>query len=126
MGELIYPKFIEYTGAGLSAEWLDKPVRCSVLKNKYEVKEMINVHINSIQNDTICVTPFDSYDFSNGIGVITFKIKSANNHNYFPEYVYCPIMTYLNTEGKEALDGWDGTAIDVIDKDGNPTSILAP
>lgn len=107
--ELSYPKYVEYTASGVSPEWLDKPIVCKSTDSNNWVFGSNNNELLTINKNKIIPSP--TFDFSNGIGVL----KSGN--------LYCPVMMYLNTFGNEAINGWDGTSLQL---DNNKGTILAP
>lgn len=98
--ELSYPKYVQYTAAGVSPEWLDKEIICEIANNS-------NLQINPNNEDLLTIInkkikPSATFNFADGIGVIVI------NKN-----LYCPVMMYLNTFGNEAINDWDGTSIEI-------------
>ena len=107
--ELSYSKYVEYTASGVSPEWLDKSIVCKDINNNNWSFVSNNTDLIKINKNKII--PSSTFDFSNGIGVL----ESGN--------LYCPVMMYLNTFGNEAINGWDGTSLQL---DNNKGTVLAP
>lgn len=106
--ELSYPKYVQYTAAGRSPEWLDKKIICAPIVGNVSITSQ-NEALLTIANNKII--PAAKFNFENGVGVI----QIGN--------LYCPVMMYLNTFGNEAINGWDGTSIKLDDEN---NTIFAP
>lgn len=108
--ELSYPKYVQYTAAGVSPEWLDKKIVCEIINNTNTTIRSHNEVLLTIEGKKI--KPSATFNFADGIGVIVIN-----------DNLYCPVMMYLNTFGNEAINGWDGTSLQINESKG---TILAP
>jgi len=53
-------------------------------------------------------------------GTVVLIISNPSDSN---QVIYSPVMMYLDTYGNEAINGWDGTSIELGEDNG---TILAP
>lgn len=120
------PSYIKYTSSGLTPSYYDNQL------NFYYKQSAYNDDILSLNTDLLAIkvdddgskhlNPAASFIYENiktsesNIAVLQFTLPDSLGR------VIHPIIMYLDTYGNEAINGWDGTALDT----GNGEYVFAP
>lgn len=107
------PSYVKYTASGLNAAYLNQQLKCSYRGNDLSIYPT-NKTILDIKDGKL--NPAQKFVYSGGIAALRCEVTSTM-------YLLHPIMMYLDTYGNEAINGWDGTKLE-IDKNGK--YLLAP
>ena len=111
------PQYIKYTSSGINPQYDSSP-----LSFIYNGEDKTNNIVVATNNDNLIIwnnyiMPASHYTGeNNSVGLLKM---SVDNNNYLLHSVFM----YLNPYGNEAINGWDGTTVE-IDNDGG--TILAP
>ena len=109
------PRYIKYTSSGINPQYDSEPLAFSydgVDGNVESLSEFLNIWNNYL-------TPASHYTGeNNSVGLL--KMSMENNE---VDYLLHSVFMYLNPYGNEAINSWDGTAVEIDDKGG---TILAP
>lgn len=113
------PSYVKYTSSGLTPSYYSNDI------NFYYCDTLYNDNIKSLNTDLLDVIDKDgkkyleaasSFIFENikensesNIGVLAFDIPNIGGR------LIHPVIMYLDTYGNEAINGWDGTALDTGD-----------
>lgn len=107
------PSYVKYTASGLNAAYLNQQLKCSYRGIDLPIYPT-NTTILNIRDGKL--DPAQKFQYSNGIAALRCEVNSTM-------YLLHPIMMYLDTYGNEAINGWDGTKLEIDDKG---KYILAP
>ena len=115
------PSYIKYNSSGLTPSFYSNDI------NFYYNNEAYNENITSLNTNILTIKekdgkkylePAASFIFENiksnsesNIGVLDIAIPDSEDR------LIHPIIMYLDTYGNEAINGWDGTALDIGDGD---------
>lgn len=106
------PGYIKYTSSGINAMYYNREISPTYDSSTLDV-EPLTPSLVDIENKRL--KPTGKFIFNGDtIGVIQCR-RSVD------QYINHPIVMYLDTFGNEAINGWDGTSIEI--EDGH---ILAP
>lgn len=113
------PSYIKYTSSGLTPSFYSNNINFYYQGNTYNDNIFsLNTNILTIkeQDGKKYLEPAPSFIFENvkendesNIGVLNLEIPNSAGR------LIHPIMMYLDTYGNEAINGWDGTALDTGD-----------
>lgn len=113
------PSYIKYTSSGLTPSFYSNNINFYYQGNTYNDNIFsLNTNILTIkeQDGKKYLEPAPSFIFENvkendesNIGVLSLEIPNSAGR------LIHPIMMYLDTYGNEAINGWDGTALDTGD-----------
>lgn len=120
------PSYIKYTSSGLTPSYYSNDVNFYYQDTAYN-DNIISLNSNLLtiveKNGKKYIEAASSFIFENvkensesNIGVLAFNIPGTNDR------LIHPIIMYLDTYGNEAINGWDGTALDT----GNGEYVFAP
>lgn len=120
------PSYVKYTSSGITPQTYSNNVECFYQENLIAKDKVISLNTNILQleerDDLQYIKPASSFIFENiqqsnesNIGILRFDLGSGM-------YIIHPIVMYLDTYGNEAINGWDGTALDT----GNGAYVFAP
>lgn len=120
------PSYIKYNSSGLTPSFYSNDINFyynNVAYNDNITSLNTNVLTVKTQDDKKYLEPAASFIFENikendqsNIGVLNLAIPDSNDR------LIHPIIMYLDTYGNEAINGWDGTALDI----GNGEYVFAP
>jgi hypothetical protein len=120
------PSYIKYNSAGLTPSFYSNDINFYYKNNTYNDNIVsLNTNILSIvtSNGKKYLEPASNFifesikdDSQSNIGVLSFAIPDSTDR------LIHPIVMYLDTYGNEAINGWDGTALDT----GNGEYVFAP
>lgn len=120
------PSYIKYTSSGLTPSYYSNDINFyynGVAYNSNIVSLNTNLLTIVEKNGKKYLEAASSFIFENikensesNIGVLAFNIPGTSNR------LIHPIIMYLDTYGNEAINGWDGTALDT----GNGEYVFAP
>lgn len=120
------PSYIKYTSSGLTPSFYSNNINFYYQGNAYNDNIFsLSTNILTIkeQDGKKYLEPAPSFIFENvkenaesNIGVLSLEIPNSADR------LIHPIMMYLDTYGNEAINGWDGTALDT----GNGEYVFAP
>lgn len=126
--DLNIPNYVRYTSSGVDPVFTDSNLY--FLYNGEDKIDLINTYTPNLisiekkqqdeENYIYNLDPAETFDFSNGTGVLQLCIDQKNNPS---KYIIYPIIMYLNTYGNQAINDWDGTYIKVDNENG---TLLAP
>ncbi len=119
------PSYIKYTSSGVSPQFYSNNIECIYQDKNYNITSLNSNILDLEEKDNMWyLRPPTSFIFENvkennesNVGVLKCNLDNG-------EYIIHPIIMYLDTYGNEAINGWDGTVLD-IDKD-NGQYIFAP
>lgn len=113
------PSYIKYNSAGLTPSFYSNDINFYYKNNIYNDNIVsLNTNILSIvtSNGKKYLEPASNFifesikdDSQSNIGVLSFAIPDSTDR------LIHPIIMYLDTYGNEAINGWDGTALDTGD-----------
>ena len=113
------PSYIKYNSAGLTPSFYSNDINFYYKNNVYNDNIVsLNTNILSIvtSNGKKYLEPASNFIFESikdnsqsNIGVLSFAIPNSDDR------LIHPIVMYLDTYGNEAINGWDGTALDTGD-----------
>lgn len=113
------PSYIKYNSSGLTPSFYSNDINFYYNDVAYNDNiTSLNTNILTIKTDNgkKYLEPASSFIFENikdndqsNIGVLNFAIPNSNDR------LIHPIIMYLDTYGNEAINGWDGTALDTGD-----------
>lgn len=113
------PSYIKYNSAGLTPSFYSNDINFYYKNNIYNDNIVsLNTNILSIvtSNGKKYLEPASNFifesikdDSQSNIGVLNFAIPDSTDR------LIHPIVMYLDTYGNEAINGWDGTALDTGD-----------
>lgn len=113
------PSYIKYNSAGLTPSFYSNDINFYYKNNIYNDNIVsLNTNILSIvtSNGKKYLEPASNFifesikdDLQSNIGVLSFAIPNSSDR------LIHPIVMYLDTYGNEAINGWDGTALDTGD-----------
>lgn len=113
------PSYIKYNSAGLTPSFYSNDINFYYQNNIYNDNIVsLNTNILSIvtSNGKKYLEPASNFifesikdDSQSNIGVLSFAIPNSSDR------LIHPIVMYLDTYGNEAINGWDGTALDTGD-----------
>lgn len=124
------PSYIKYTASGLTPSFYSNNITCAYMGNNVPAGNIISLNTNILEieerpigSGLIYLKPASNFIYENiqenresNIAVISCAVSGG--------HIIHPIIMYLDTYGNEAINGWDGTALE-IDKD-NSKYIFAP
>lgn len=120
------PSYIKYNSSGLTPSFYSNDINFyynDVAYNDNITSLNTNILTIKTQDDKKYLEPAASFIFENikendwsNIGVLNLAIPDSNDR------LIHPIIMYLDTYGNEAINGWDGTALDT----GNGEYVFAP
>lgn len=115
--EYAAPQFIKYSSSSTNPQFNNQFVKFTYDNKEGEIKS--ESELLDITNGRL--TPVSRFDGvkNDCVGKLSMMPISSNTSNYLLHSIFL----YLNTYGNEAINGWDGTSIE-IDNEGN--TILAP
>lgn len=114
--EYAAPQFIKYSSSGTNPQFNNQFVKFTYDNKEGEIKS--ESELLDITNGRL--TPVSRFDGVKNDCVGKLSMMPISNTS---NYLLHSIFLYLNTYGNEAINGWDGTSIE-IDNEGN--TILAP
>lgn len=110
------PSYIQYSSSGVNPYFYNNSIDFIYNNNKLNDNiKSLNTNILDIEekNNLYYLKPPSSFMYENittnnesSIGIL--KLIVSNN-----QYIIHPIMMYLNVYGNEAINGWDGTALEI-------------
>lgn len=113
------PSYIKYNSSGLTPSFYSNDINFYYNDVAYNDNiTSLNTNILTIKTDNgkKYLEPASSFIFENikdndysNIGVLNLAIPNSNDR------LIHPIIMYLDTYGNEAINGWDGTALDIGD-----------
>lgn len=113
------PSYIKYNSSGLTPSFYSNDINFyynDVAYNDNITSLNTNILTIKIDNGKKYLEPASSFIFENikdndqsNIGVLNLAIPNSNDR------LIHPIIMYLDTYGNEAINGWDGTALDTGD-----------
>lgn len=113
------PSYIKYNSSGLTPSFYSNDINFYYNDVAYNDNiTSLNTNILTIKTDNSkkYLEPTSSFIFENikdndqsNIGVLNLAIPNSNDR------LIHPIIMYLDTYGNEAINGWDGTALDTGD-----------
>lgn len=113
------PSYIKYNSSGLTPSFYSNDINFYYNDVAYNDNiTSLNTNILTIKTDNgkKYLEPASSFIFENikdndqsNIGVLNLAIPNGNDR------LIHPIIMYLDTYGNEAINGWDGTALDTSD-----------
>ena len=113
------PSYIKYNSSGLTPSFYSNDINFYYNDVTYNDNiTSLNTNILTIKTDNSkkYLEPTSSFIFENikdndqsNIGVLNLAIPNSNDR------LIHPIIMYLDTYGNEAINGWDGTALDTGD-----------
>lgn len=114
------PSYIKYTSSGVNPSFYSNNITFLFEETDYS-NNITSVTPNLLDVEPseglLYLKPASSFVFEdNSISLLKCEYTSS-------KFLYHPIMLYLDTYGNEAINGWDGTQIDV---NGEGGYILAP
>lgn len=107
------PSYVKYTASGINASFLNQELKCTYGGNTLPIYST-DESIIQIRNSKL--SPAQKFQYTGGIAALRCEVSST-------VYLLHPVMMYLDTYGNEAINGWDGTRLE-LDDDGK--YILAP
>lgn len=107
------PSYIKYTSSGINASFLNQELKCIYRGNELPIYPT-NKTILDLKDKKL--NPVQKFQYSGGIAALRCEVSSSM-------YLLHPVMMYLDTYGNEAINGWDGTKLQLDD---NGKYILAP
>lgn len=108
------PQFIKYTSSGYNALYQNYELNATYSGNPFTIVSTTTSLLNVTDNR---LSPAGKFMFEDDTIAVLRCMYGTRN-------VYHPIVMYLDTYGNEAINGWDGTSVDI--GDGNNNRILAP
>lgn len=121
------PSYIKYTSSGLNPSFYSKNIRFIYKEKEY------NQNISSLNENILKIKDRDGKRYLDPATSFIFEdIKNNDSSNIavlnlnIPDSSYRlihPIIMYLDNYGNEAINGWDGTALEV---DENGQYVFAP
>lgn len=120
------PSYIKYSSSGVNPQYYSSNI-------SYNYKDIVyDSGISSLNTKILNIIEKDNKKYLNPVGTFTFdNIKQQNESNIgvlninLPNssvYIIHSIIMYLDNYGNEAINGWDGTALDT----GNGEYVFAP
>lgn len=114
------PSYIKYTSSGVKPSLYSKDLRF-IYNGVDRTSSISSLSSSLLTVNGAKLVPADSFmskmvDDPNTIGVLKCTVDSSN-------YIIHPIVMYLDTYGNEAINGWDGTKLEL---DENGKYIFAP
>lgn len=125
------PSYIKYSSSGTTPYFYNDPIKFiyNGVPAEQEI-ESLNTKVLDVQlkDDKQYLKPASYFIFqdikkqetdenSSNIGIL--KLKYSDN-----QFIIHPVIMYLNVYGNEAINGWDGTKLDIDEKNGK--YIFAP
>lgn len=107
------PSYIKYTASGINAQFLNQELQCLYGDVKLPISST-DESILGLNNNKL--DPAQKFQYTGGIAALRCEVSKTM-------YLLHPIMMYLDTYGNEAINGWDGTKLELDDKG---KYILAP
>lgn len=107
------PSYIKYTASGINASFMNQELKCTYGGNTLPI---FSTDETILQIKDWKLDPVQKFQYTGGIAALRCEVSKT-------VYLLHPVMMYLDTYGNEAINGWDGTKLD-IDDDGR--YILAP
>ena len=134
--DYLLPSNIEYDASGYNPTFVDKFLKfCynTIDWNITSENSLCSLYAEPIRNEdgSLKVNEEEKIEYD----LTKQRLKPANRYmgdsghcvlllaDQENRKIYYPIVTYLNTYGNEAINGWDGTSIEMGEKNG---TILAP
>lgn len=111
--EMNLPSYVKYTASGINAAFLNQELKCKYRGNDLQIKPTNPTILNVKQNK---LDPVQKFSYSGGIAALRCEVSSS-------VYLLHAVMMYLDTYGNEAINGWDGTKLEI---DENGKYVLAP
>lgn len=112
------PSYIKYTASGITPQFYNNDIKFiynGALKNGSIHSLNTKILDIEIKDSLYYLKPATNFIFENvkvnsesNVGVLKCEVSSS-------QYVIHPIIMYLDTYGNEAINGWDGTALDTGD-----------
>ena len=106
------PTIILYSNNGYYPNFTQKEISAfcgnkELNLSKYLENSVTSLHIDKI-NEKYILFPPTSFDYNKGTEVILANLTQGESKIN----IYIPIMMQLDITGNEAIEGWDGTALD--------------
>lgn len=119
------PQYIKYTSSGITPQYYNNDISFTYNKQKYTTITSLNQKLLTIEtkNNLKYINPTSSFIFENqkensDSNIAVLKCTRGS------DVIYHSIVMYLDTFGNEAINGWDGTKLDIDEKNGQ--YIFAP
>ncbi len=122
------PSYIKYTSSGVTPLFYNNNIECKYRDKPISKSSIIPLNPNILEleerNGLQYLKPASSFIFENikinsesNVGVLRCQLGSGL-------YIVHSIIMYLDTYGNEAINGWDGTALEIDEENGQ--YIFAP
>lgn len=108
------PSYIKYTSSGVNPSFYSNNITSlydGVDYSSQVISQTPNILAIDEDNGFYYLKPASSFVFENN-SIALLKC------NYSGRYLLHPVMLYLDTYGNEAINGWDGTTLDVNENGG--------
>lgn len=125
------PSYIKYSASGVTPSYYNNPIKF-IYSGQDRTNNIISLNTNllEIQNreGNRYLNPATSFIFENKKQNVDSNIAVLKCKYTDYQYIIHPIIMYLDTYGNEAINGWDGTYLDVgePDEQGHYHYLFAP